>query len=81
MMKLVYVGAEPTRSSTVMCGAAGLSGDKGPTLDFVARRLREDYFPAWIRSPKTFKPTTEMPSFDGTEDQLEAIVSFLSTLE
>ena len=60
---------------------AGRGGDKGPALDFVSRRLRADYLPAWIRRPQTFRPDTEMPAFDGTEEQLNAIVAYLSTLE
>jgi len=61
----------------------GLSetGTKGPNLTHVASRIRSDYFPQWIRNPRNFKPTTEMPAFEGSEDELSSIVEYLLTLK
>ena len=59
----------------------GQGGQTGPDLSTVARRIRADYLPDWIRNPGSFKPTTEMPAFEGTDEQLEALVEYLLTLE
>ncbi len=56
-------------------------GDKGPNLARVARRIRSDYFKPWIRKPQSFKADTEMPNFDGSEEELDAIVRYLKTLK
>ncbi len=60
---------------------AGQGGTKGPELSRVGRRLRIDYLPEWIRNPRNFEPMTEMPSFEGTEDELKAVVEYLLTLD
>lgn len=56
-------------------------GDKGPDLTHIARRMRADFLPDWIRNPRNLDPTTEMPSFEGTEDELDAVVEYLLTLK
>ena len=43
--------------------------------------MRPDYFPLWIPNPRRFKSDTEMPSFEGTDDELAAIVEYLLTLQ
>lgn len=60
---------------------SGQGGEQGPDLSHVGGRLRSDYLPAWIRNPRQFKPTTEMPAFEGTQDELESIVEYLLSLE
>ena len=60
---------------------AGEGGTQGPDLSHVARRLRPDYLPQWIRNPRHFRPETEMPAFEGTEGQLDDVVQYLLTLE
>ncbi len=55
----------------------GQGGDKGPALDLVARRIKPDYLPDWIRNPQNIDPGSEMPAFEGSEEELQAIVSFL----
>ncbi len=60
---------------------AGEGGHKGPDLTHVASRLRADYLPDWIRNPRRIKPDTEMPAFEGSEDELKAIVEYLLTLK
>ncbi|HHI79546.1 MAG TPA: c-type cytochrome [Planctomycetes bacterium] len=56
-------------------------GDKGPNLARVARRIRRDFFKPWIRKPGSFRPDTEMPNFEGSEEELDAIVRYLQTLK
>ena len=60
---------------------AGEGGDKGPDLSRVGRRLRPDYIAPWIRNPRSFRPITEMPPFQGTEEELDGIVQYLLTLQ
>ncbi len=55
--------------------------NQAPNLTHVARRIRPDYFLEWIRNPRNFDPTTEMPSFEGIEDELQDGVEELLTLE
>lgn len=59
----------------------GEGGDKAPDLTHVATRLREDFLPGWVRNPRNFKPDTDMPAFEGTEEELDALVAYLLTLE
>ncbi len=59
----------------------GVGGSKAPDLTHVSTRLREDFIPAWVRNPRNFKPDTDMPAFEGTEDELDALVTYLLTLE
>ena len=60
---------------------AGDGGTTGPAFDGVGARLQPDYMEAWIRNPRRFKPTTEMPAFAGGEEELRAIIEHLLTLE
>lgn len=60
---------------------AGSGGTKGPDLTHIARRIRPDYLPEWIRNPRNFEPTTEMPSFEGSDQELQAVVQYLLTLD
>lgn len=59
----------------------GEGGKQGPDLSQVSHRLRPDYLAQWIRNPRAFKPDTEMPSFEGTEDELGDVVQYLLSLE
>ncbi len=66
----------------VTCHAvAGNGGTKGPDLTHVGRRLRADYLPEWIRNPRNISPSTEMPSFEGSQDELDAVVEYLLSLK
>ena len=49
--------------------------------DTIVGRLRPDYAPLWICNPRRFKTTTEMPSFEGTNDELTTIVEYLLTVQ
>ena len=69
------------KKCTTCHALGGEGGDKGPPHDDIGRRLQVEYMREWIRRPQAFDPTTEMPAFKGTEEELEAIVLFLSTLK
>ncbi len=75
--RLLFSEMECTQCHTI----AGQGGTQGPNLSHVAGRIRPDYFPLWIRNPRRFKSDTEMPSFEGTDDELAAIVEYLLTLQ
>ncbi len=71
-----------TEMDCVQCHTiAGSGGTQGPDLSNVATRLRPDYLPLWIRNARSFKPDTEMPAFEGSEDELSALVEYLLTLQ
>ncbi len=71
-----------TEKKCIQCHTINGEGkDKGPDLTHAASRLREDFLPGWIRNPRNLKPDTDMPAFEGTEDELDAIVAYLLTLE
>ena len=60
---------------------AGKGGFKGPELTHVASRLRADFLPDWIRNPRLIMPDTDMPNFEGTEDELADVVAYLLSLK
>ena len=67
-----------TTKECANCHGGDASGAKaGPSLVGVSRRLKTDYLPAWIRNPAAFKPDTQMPAFDGSEEELRAVIAFL----
>ena len=59
----------------------GEGGTTGPPLDATGTRLKSDYIEAWLRNPRRFRPTTEMPAFSGSEEELQAVIEFLLSLE
>lgn len=75
--KLLFVENECINCHTI----AGSGGTQGPDLSNVATRLRPEFLPLWIQNPQSFKPDTEMPAFEGSEQELEAIIEYLLTLQ
>lgn len=53
----------------------------GPNLRDVGARLEARDLELWIRDPRRQKSDSKMPPFDGTEDQVEALVAYLLTLK
>ena len=78
-------GRELFRSKRHECSKChtvqGEGGDKGPDLSHVGRRLRSDFFKPWIRRPANFNLDSEMPAFEGTEQELDDITQFLQSLK
>lgn len=73
-----FVGDNSCRTCHEVNGAGGT---QGPDLTHVAGRLRAEYLPRWVRNPRSFKPETEMPAFEGTDDQLNDVIQYLLTLQ
>lgn len=58
----------------------GYMSMSGPNLSKVGARLTAEDMRVWIANPKKKKPTTLMPVFDGTPDELDRIVDYLQSL-
>ncbi len=48
-----------------------------PRLQDARAKLRGEWIPVWLERPREFHPTTRMPRFDMTEDQVRAISAFI----
>ncbi len=48
-----------------------------PRLQDARVKLRGEWIPVWLGRPREFRPTTRMPRFDMTEDQVRAVSAFL----
>ena len=53
----------------------------GPNLSGIASRMNEAKMRKWIRNPKALKPGTQMPLWEGSDDELEDVISYLQTLK
>ncbi|MCH7836249.1 MAG: cytochrome b N-terminal domain-containing protein, partial [Chloroflexi bacterium] len=53
----------------------------GPDLTRVARRVRADYFGPFLRNPQSLVSESEMPPFEGTEQELAEIIAYLRSLK
>lgn len=63
------------------CHVVGSSGGQvGPTLNGVSQRRDADYLRRKIDDPTFDNETSMMPNFGLTEEQIEAIVAYLATL-
>ncbi|MCI0355900.1 MAG: c-type cytochrome [Acidobacteria bacterium] len=49
----------------------------GPNLKDIRGKLRRDWIPEWLRKPTDFRPTTKMPNFRLTDEQIRAISAYL----
>jgi cytochrome c551/c552 len=49
----------------------------GPNLKDIRAKLRRDWIPEWLRKPTDFRPTTKMPNFRLTQEQIRAISAYL----
>ena len=49
----------------------------GPSLKEVRMKLRKEWIPVWLQNPPDFRPTTKMPRFRLTDDQVKAIAAFI----
>jgi len=64
------------------CHVIGRSGGRvGPTLNGVVKRRDADYVRRKIEDPTFDNETSMMPNFGLTEQQVEAIVAYLATLD
>lgn len=49
----------------------------GPNLKDVRLKLNKNWIPVWLKKPTDFRPTTKMPNFRLTDDQIKAISAYL----
>jgi ubiquinol-cytochrome c reductase cytochrome b subunit len=55
----------------------GFGGNKGPDLSGIEERITIEYARKWIKNPKEIKPETDMLYLRLSDDEIEAIVTFL----
>lgn len=60
---------------------AGSGGNVGPALDGVATRYDSDYLKRWLMDPLSVKPDSKMPKLPLSDEDLEALVTYLSQLK
>jgi len=49
----------------------------GPNLKDVRLKLNKNWIPVWLKKPTDFRPTTRMPNFRLSDDQIKAISAYL----
>lgn len=52
----------------------------GPNLSQVGAKYPPSYLVDWLREPSMQKPTAHMPKIDLTEEEIQALATYLSTL-
>jgi len=64
------------------CHFIGEEGkSKGPALSGVTGRLNAVSLRLWLRDPSSVKGATSMPNFRLSDEEIEAIVSYLTALD
>jgi mono/diheme cytochrome c family protein len=58
----------------------GIGGTIGPKLDGVGKKYDEAKLRTILLKPTTLNPNTLMPAFEGSEEDLEALVAYLKSL-
>ena len=58
----------------------GRGGSVGPALDGVGDRFDEEYLGRWIRNPSSVRPGTAMPQLPLSDEQIDQLATYLSTL-
>ena len=49
----------------------------GPNLKDIRLKLNKNWIPVWLKKPTDFRPTTKMPNFRLSDDQIKAISAYL----
>lgn len=49
----------------------------GPDLKEVRQKLHKEWIPYWLANTHTFRPTTKMPQFRLTQDEVQSISAFI----
>lgn len=49
----------------------------GPNLKDIRAKLNRDWIPVWLKKPTDFRPTTKMPNFRLSDDDVKAISAYL----
>ena len=59
----------------------GVGGKIGPELSGVGSRKDAEWIKGFLKDPKSVIPDTKQPPFKGTDEQLEALVTYLMSLK
>jgi mono/diheme cytochrome c family protein len=59
----------------------GIGGTIGPSLDKIGSKYDAEKLKGILLNPKTLNPNTVMPPFEGSEEDLEALVAYLLSLK
>lgn len=59
----------------------GMGGNSAPVLNGVADRYTEEWLHEWLRNPQAVRTGSRMPNFKFTEDQIDAVVRYLTELD
>ncbi len=69
----------------VGCGTChaigGIGGQTGPSLDGVGKKYDEAKLREILLNPTLLNPATLMPPFEGSEEDLDALVAYLKSLQ
>ena len=49
----------------------------GPNLKDIRLKLNKNWIPVWLKKPTDFRPTTKMPNFRLTDEQIQSISAYL----
>ncbi len=64
------------------CHAAPGTGPSiGPVLKDLVKKFSDQDLRRILRDPRTLNPNTTMPPFEGTEEELSALIVYLKTLK
>ena len=59
----------------------GVGGKIGPELSGVGSRKEAKWMKGFLKDPKSVIPDTKQPPFKGTDEQLDALVTYLMSLK
>ncbi|MCS3917995.1 c-type cytochrome [Fervidibacter sacchari] len=59
----------------------GIGGRTGPSLDKIGSKYDAEKLKEILVNPQTLNPNTVMPPFEGSEEDLEALVAYLLSLK
>ncbi|GBC99787.1 Cytochrome c oxidase subunit 2 [bacterium HR17] len=59
----------------------GIGGTIGPSLDGVGKKYDAAKLRRILLNPQTLNPNTTMPAFEGSEEDLNALVAYLQSLK
>ncbi len=60
---------------------AGIGGRTGPSLDGIGKKYDAEKLKEILLNPKTLNPNTVMPPFEGSDEDLDALVDYLLSLK
>lgn len=77
--------SQPPKIFNQMCLAChalnGSGGTTGPALDGIGSLRDTAYLVKWIKDPQSIKPASTMPKLPVSDEDIQAIADFLSTLK